>query len=233
MRARVQNGGVTPSTPTTAVAYSPGSAASTVQQPGISSGTFSGPSSSSAMSPRTGPRPRSAESAAGSSSRLQQEPQNAASDHVDGIEGHQSHNGSGSRPTSSNSATHEPQTPRTPSVVPQPQTATIQSYPSRPTPSNTQNPSNPATPVNGQPRPPGGRVPVAAGDQRRQFLQTLVSYLNSANVPLPPEVFNGERDGSIKVAGVWVELVELFMLVMRVGGIAVVSYIMKQGFGVC
>jgi hypothetical protein len=36
-------------------------------------------------------------------------------------------------------------------------------------------------------------------------------------------VFNGERDGAVKVAGVWIDLVDLFMSIMRAQGVVHVS----------
>jgi len=36
---------------------------------------------------------------------------------------------------------------------------------------------------------------------------------------VPPEIVNGERDGAIRMGDVWVEIVELFMSVLRVGGL--------------
>jgi len=40
---------------------------------------------------------------------------------------------------------------------------------------------------------------------------------------VPTAIFNGERDGAIKMGDIWVEVVELFMSVLRVGGLKVVS----------
>jgi hypothetical protein len=56
-------------------------------------------------------------------------------------------------------------------------------------------------------------------DQRRQFLTSLISYNKQRNLKVPPEIFNGERDGAIKMGDTWVEVVELFMSVLRVGGL--------------
>ena len=62
-------------------------------------------------------------------------------------------------------------------------------------------------------------------DQRRQFLGSLVSYHKQRNLKVPPEILNGERDGAIKMGDTWVEVVELFMAVLRVGGLEKVCYI--------
>ena len=56
-------------------------------------------------------------------------------------------------------------------------------------------------------------------DQRRQFLSSLISYHKQRNLKVPPEIVNGERDGAIRMGDVWVEIVELFMSVLRVGGL--------------
>jgi len=56
-------------------------------------------------------------------------------------------------------------------------------------------------------------------DQRRQFLSSLISYHKQRNLKVPPEIVNGERDGAIKMGDIWVEIVELFMSVLRVGGL--------------
>jgi uncharacterized protein (UPF0248 family) len=56
-------------------------------------------------------------------------------------------------------------------------------------------------------------------DQRRQFLTSLISYHKQRNLKVPPEIVNGERDGAIKMGDIWVEIVELFMSVLRVGGL--------------
>jgi hypothetical protein len=51
-----------------------------------------------------------------------------------------------------------------------------------------------------------------------------VSYHKQRNLRVPQEIFNGERDGAIKMGETWVEVVELFMSVLRVGGLKVVSF---------
>lgn len=56
-------------------------------------------------------------------------------------------------------------------------------------------------------------------DQRRQFLSSLISYHKQRNLKVPPEIVNGERDGAIRMGDIWVEIVELFMSVLRVGGL--------------
>lgn len=72
--------------------------------------------------------------------------------------------------------------------------------------------------------PPGARQPLALAEQRRQFLQSLVNWHKSNNIPPPPEIFNSERTGAIKMGDVWVEVVELFLTVLRIGGIDRVSH---------
>lgn len=71
--------------------------------------------------------------------------------------------------------------------------------------------------------PPGARQPIALGEQRRQFLQSLVNWHKTHNIPPPPEIFNSERSGAIKMGDTWVEVVELFLTVLRMGGIDRVS----------
>lgn len=71
-------------------------------------------------------------------------------------------------------------------------------------------------------RPPAGKFDPA--EQRRQFLMSLGTYYRASGTAPPPEVFNGERDGCIKMGNVaWVELADLFMFVMRAGGVSNVS----------
>jgi hypothetical protein len=55
--------------------------------------------------------------------------------------------------------------------------------------------------------------------QKQQLLNSLVAYYRSTNQTLPPEVFNGEHDGAFKLGGVWIELIDLFMAVFRLGGL--------------
>lgn len=85
----------------------------------------------------------------------------------------------------------------------------------------------PGTPA----RQPGSGLAGGAGtrpaqqmpDQRRQFLQSLVSWHKTHNIPPPQEIFNNERSGAIKMGDTWVEVVELFLTVLRMGGIDRVS----------
>lgn len=95
--------------------------------------------------------------------------------------------------------------------------------PSAPTPPST----NPISGAIGSPiRPPLTAAPRPMHnlvDQRRQFLGSLVSYHKQRNLKVPPEILNGERDGAIKMGDTWVEVVELFMAVLRVGGMEKVN----------
>lgn len=93
------------------------------------------------------------------------------------------------------------------------------SAPHTPTANSASTPtaSNPARP----PNPQASRAAIA--NQRQQFVQSLANYYRSNGIPPPQEVFNGERDGAIKVLGVWVDLVDLFMTVMRSQGVLNVS----------
>lgn len=90
--------------------------------------------------------------------------------------------------------------------------------PAASTPTNTNTPTRPPGNL-----PPGARQPIALGEQRRQFLQSLVNWHKTHNIPPPPEIFNSERSGAIKMGDTWVEVVELFLTVLRMGGIDRVS----------
>jgi hypothetical protein len=70
---------------------------------------------------------------------------------------------------------------------------------------------------------PGPRPGSNLGEQRRQFLGSLVSFHRQRNLEVPSAIFNGERDGAIKMGDIWIEVVELFMSVLRVGGLKAVS----------
>jgi len=70
------------------------------------------------------------------------------------------------------------------------------------------------------PRASGVRPPPSLSDQRRQFIASLVVFHQQNEIPLPAAVFNGERDGSVKVGPAWVEVFDLFAMVMRNGGAA-------------
>lgn len=96
--------------------------------------------------------------------------------------------------------------------------------------------NNPSTPINintpirppGALPPGGARQPLAIGEQRRQFLQSLVNWHKTNNIPPPPEIFNTERTGAIKMGETWVEAVDLFLTVLRLGGIDRVSQLQVQ-----
>lgn len=130
--------------------------------------------------------------------------------------------------------------------VPQsmPNTAQSQSYPS-PVPPTSSAPTAPgppsqsastSTPTMGQNSPavrpptsvatgpgPGPRPGSNLIEQRRQFLGSLLSFHRQRNIEVPSAIFNGERDGAIKMGDIWIEVVELFMAVLRVGGLKAVS----------
>ena len=71
-------------------------------------------------------------------------------------------------------------------------------------------------------KPPPVR-PQSVADQRRHFVNSLHAYYKNNNLTVPPDIFNGERDGAIKIGGVWLDLVDLFLTVMKVQGIVNVS----------
>jgi hypothetical protein len=103
-----------------------------------------------------------------------------------------------------------------PSTVQQPTATSRPSAPSRPSL------PNPTQPPAARPGPPAARSPQVT-EQRKQFLHSLTTYHKQNNIPLHPDVFNGEQDGAVKMGDYWVELVEVFMTVMRSGGISNVS----------
>ena len=84
----------------------------------------------------------------------------------------------------------------TPTAPPQPMTAT----PGGPAQSRSVRP-----PVN----------PQAYANQQRQFVQSLAGFMRSSNQPLPAEIFNGERDGSIKLGDKWFTVLDLFTHLVR------------------
>ena len=61
-------------------------------------------------------------------------------------------------------------------------------------------------------------------DQRRQFINSFAGFLKQFDLPMPREIFNGERDGAVKLGDSWLEMVDLFMMVMRNQGIANVGH---------
>ena len=61
--------------------------------------------------------------------------------------------------------------------------------------------------------------PPAQIDQRRQFLGSFTTHRKSIGLPVPSEMFNGERDGSVKMGVYWVDMLEVFMLFMKFGGV--------------
>ena len=64
---------------------------------------------------------------------------------------------------------------------------------------------------------------MSVADQRKQFLHTLVG-MHKQNGTVPPRaIFNGERDGSFKVGDVWLDAMELFMAVLKTGGVSKVA----------
>lgn len=121
--------------------------------------------------------------------------------------------GLGPPPSSSKSnASPLPPTPSAPTAAGAPNNFVT----SAPTPpSNASMAGSPIRPpMSVPPRPMHNLV-----DQRRQFLQSLVSYHKQRNLKVPQEILNGERDGAIRMGDTWVEVVELFMAVLRVGGL--------------
>lgn len=93
--------------------------------------------------------------------------------------------------------------------------------PSPSTPSNSAVPPTPTGSATMPARPAAG--PSQALQQRRQFVGSLAAYYKSKDQPLPQAIFNGERDGEVKVAGCWVDVFDLFMVIMRAQGVANVS----------
>jgi len=54
-------------------------------------------------------------------------------------------------------------------------------------------------------------------------MNTFNAFHKQYNLPSPREIYNGERDGALKVGDKWLELLDLFMFVMRNQGITNVS----------
>ncbi|EIW70704.1 hypothetical protein TREMEDRAFT_61215 [Tremella mesenterica DSM 1558] len=75
-------------------------------------------------------------------------------------------------------------------------------------------------------RPPNRPGPA---DQRRQFLSSLAGYHKQMNLPLPTPIFNGEREGALKLGDVWLDVMEFFMAILRSGGITNISKMPPEG----
>lgn len=95
-------------------------------------------------------------------------------------------------------------------------TTQVPPVPQAPTTNAIVNPNPTSLP---QARPPRASLQ----DQRKHFLVSLASFYKQNNIEPPVEIFNGEREGSIKLGETWVEVVELFLMAMRHGGIGVVG----------
>lgn len=66
---------------------------------------------------------------------------------------------------------------------------------------------------------------AAMGPQRKQFIQSLLSYHKQMNLTPPAEILNGPLPGQLQMGSYIVELVDLFMTIMRqAGGNAGVSF---------
>jgi len=85
-------------------------------------------------------------------------------------------------------------------------------------------------PINSRPpRPPGpgsgpgqnqGRAPADPAASRLAFQTTMSGYYKATGITPPPEIWsNGVKDGALNISGVWIYLMELFMMVMRHGGV--------------
>lgn len=80
----------------------------------------------------------------------------------------------------------------------------ISAQPATPHTPNTS--TNPTAPPSARPGRPG----VNPQQQQRQFAQSLANYFKTTSGTLPAEVFNGERDGAVKIAGKWFNLLDFF-----------------------
>ncbi len=107
-------------------------------------------------------------------------------------------------------ASHQEQQQSQPSSLPPP--------PLQQPPSAAQDARPPAQPPGAKPQPAHQRA-----EQRRQFMNTFNAFHKQYNLPSPREIYNGERDGALKVGDKWLELLDLFMFVMRNQGITNVS----------
>ena len=183
------------------------------------------PAPSPGLTNNSQPSPIPQQSPLHAESQIGQSPISAVNPSVRG----QSIDGGQARPGSSGSTSQMFQQPNPPT----PASATAPGAPRRSI-SGSQPPqagspaagNNPSTPTSmGTPirppgaLPPGARQPLALGEQRRQFLQSLVNWHKTHNITPPAEIFNSERSGSIKMGETWVEVVELFLTVLRMGGI--------------
>lgn len=85
------------------------------------------------------------------------------------------------------------------------------STPSAPTPT-----ASAPTPSSAVPNQSAAAAMAAAmGPQRRQFIQSLLSYHRNMGQTPPAEVFSGPLPGAIEMGSYTVELVDLFMTIMR------------------
>lgn len=82
-----------------------------------------------------------------------------------------------------------------------------------PAPSSLPQPPHPT----GPPQQQGG-APANIISQRKQFIQSLLSYLKQANLPPPQEIFLAPVPGVIQMGTYTIELVDLFMTIMRQAG---------------
>lgn len=91
------------------------------------------------------------------------------------------------------------------------------------------NPQQPNTAMAGLPpgmnaRPPLVRPPQNPADQKRFFTNSLRVFLQAHQIPLPPEAYeNGQRECALKIGEEWLDLVDLFLFIIRAGGLQQVS----------
>ncbi|WWD17349.1 hypothetical protein CI109_101790 [Kwoniella shandongensis] len=97
----------------------------------------------------------------------------------------------------------------------QQQSSNPSQQPQQPHPSQLNPQQQPVRP----PGQPGVRPPPTPLQQRQQFVASLAAFHRQTNQPLPPEIFNGERDGSFRVGDAWMDVVDLLMTVVKSGGI--------------
>ncbi|ORX36755.1 hypothetical protein BD324DRAFT_627060 [Kockovaella imperatae] len=107
----------------------------------------------------------------------------------------------------------------TPAPVPNTQTATP-----APTPvaASTPTPATASAPTPGSSTTPSAArlAQPSTPAQRGAFLQSLANYLKQEGIPRPPELFNPSRLGAILVDGKEFHVVDLFLHIVRTGGIA-------------
>jgi hypothetical protein len=94
-----------------------------------------------------------------------------------------------------------------------PQTAQVAPGPTHPAQSHFDH--NTGTPAVTTAQAP---VPQVMGPQRKQFIQSLLSYHKQMGQTPPPEVYSGPLPGAIQMGPYTVELVDLFMTIMRQAG---------------